>query len=274
MAEAMRAFMPDLAGGGGQAVTDDNGDYAVEHLAPGTYEIFAKHPDFAPSAPVTVTVKEDQVATAPGLVLSVGGTIELLVIEKGEPKTGLMVQLMGDGMKMATTDGEGRCSFDSLKPGDYMLNLVEMGGAGGMALKTRTATIQGSETVDIEVEYGTGSKVHGKVTGLPAGGMKMILLRRPGGPNPEDLDPLDMSAQMEASKYNAGIGMVTPAGTYTIADVEPGEYIMEIPRTPDNLADAAAYAEMDRTPYFRKTVSVVAGSDLEVDIKVKASDSD
>jgi hypothetical protein len=232
----------------------------------------AQHASYAPSDPATVTVAVDEVRRIQPLILSRGGTIVCTVKEQGGPKPGIMVQLMSSGpIQQGMTDSAGRARFEGIKPGEYLLNLVDMAAMqkGTMAIKTRAVTVEGEEEVEIEVVYGVGRTVHGTITGLPPGPMRMVTLRRPGGPAPEDLNPLDTDASIEAAKYQAGMGMIRADGTYEITDLEPGTYILEIPKMPSNPTDLDAYAKMDRTPYDRREVTVKEGEDLSLDITVE-----
>ena len=95
----------------------------------------------------------------------------------------------------------------------------------------------------------------------------MITLRRPGGPAPEDLDPLDMEAAVVNARYQVGMAMLGPDGEFAIADIEPGEYILEVPALPEDPTDLGAYQEMDRTPHHRETITV-RESDVTVRIRL------
>ena len=95
----------------------------------------------------------------------------------------------------------------------------------------------------------------------------MALLRVPGGMGPEDYDPLDMKAAIQAGKYQRGFAMIQTDGTFQMLDIDPGEYIIEIPRLPQNMMDMDAYSRMDRTPRYRATIQVTdKGADLEFEM--------
>ena len=55
---------------------------------------------------------------------------------------------------------------------------------------------------------------------------------------------------------------------YEIPDIEPGAYIIEVAKMPDDPTDMAAYEKMDRTPPFRKEITVEKKY-LELDIEIK-----
>lgn len=265
-------MMPQAFGkAGNSAVTNNEGYYELQHLAAGTYTISASHAEYAGSEPVTVTLKENSVWKAVPLVLSAGGKISGGVTEQGKPRGGMMVQLMGVGpVKQAFTSTDGRFEFRGLKTGEYLLNVMDMAAMqkGKIKAKSRAVVLEGEETAELEVAFGVGYKVRGKVRGLPAAPMRMVTLRRPGGPNPEDLDMLDPKASVAAGKYQTGLGMVTPEDEYEIEDIEPGEYILEVPRMPADPTDLEAYKTMDRRPLYRKDITVEK-KDLELDIEIK-----
>jgi hypothetical protein len=129
--------------------------------------------------------------------------------------------------------------------------------------------VETPELHELEVVFGIGRKVYGTVKGLPPAPMRMVTLRRPGGPLPEEMSPLDMKAAVEASRYQAGVGFVTPDNKYEIPDIEPGTYILEVARMPDNPTDLKAYEKMDRRPHYRKEVTV-EDEDLEHNIEIKS----
>ncbi len=271
--EMLAQMMPNLFGSDEGTVTDEQGVYEVKHLAAGKYTVIATHPEYAPSEPITVTLREDEVQDVPNLVMSLGGTVEgRLTDAEGNAKGGLMVQLMGDGAyKMAQVDSNGHFLIEHLKPGDYMLNIIDTAAMqkGSMQFKTRAFSIMRDETVPLEIVYGLGFRIFGKVEGLAAGGMRMIQLRRPGGPAPEEIDPTDMKAGIEANKYLAGVAMISPENTYEIQDVEAGSYILEIPKMPADPTDIEAYSKMDRTPHYRTKITVEKDAEHDIEIQKK-----
>ncbi len=265
-------MMPQIFGKEGSGVvTDDQGYYEVRHLAAGEYALTASHPDYAPSEPVAVSLEVDQVWKVPALELSAGGAVNGRVLEGEKAKPGMMVQMIGAGpIQQAFTDTTGQFRFKGLKPGDYLLNIMDVAAMqkGKMVMKSRTLTLGREEEKAVEVVFGTGHRVFGTIKGLPPAPMRMITMRRPGGPAPEKLSPLDMKSAVEAGKYQAGIAMVTPEDKYEIPDIEPGAYLIEVAKMPDDPTDMAAYEKMDRTPHYRKEITVEK-KDLEHDIEIK-----
>ncbi len=252
-----------------RAISGADGEFRIEHIASGAYRIAASHPLYAASEPRPIRLADEDERTADDIVLSEGGKLTVRLTEGEQPKVGLMVQLLGHGFKQGISDADGKAKFVGLAAGEYLVNAV--GGSplrGKMSVKTRPIELTGEGESEIEIVFGVGSSVRGSVRGLPKTiPMRLVTLRRPGGPGPEDVDPTDMKATMAAARFQAGTGFVAPDDTYVIPDVDPGEYILEVPRMPENPLDMKAMAKMDRTPYFRKTVKV-GKTDLELDIVI------
>ena len=133
---------------------------------------------------------------------------------------------------------------------------------GKVAMKSRPVVLEPGDQYVLDVTFGSGYRIFGTVKGLPPSPMRMITLRRPGGPAPEELKPIDMAAAFEASKYQVGMGMVRPDDKYEISDIEPGTYIIEISKMPAHPTDLEAYKSMDRTPHYRHEI-VLEKEDVE-----------
>jgi hypothetical protein len=275
-ASSIRRLMPALARKGARdATTDDDGRYEIAYLAAGRYVSAAEHAEYAPSPETKIFLKEDAVETAPVIVLSMGSAIDGIALENGKGRAGLLVQVMGEGpLQMSSTDADGKFLVQRLPPGGYVVNVIDasaMAAGKGMKLKSKPVDVAQDETAHVEFLFGVGVKVHGRVSGGSSGGsalgMQIVTLRRPGGPNPEETDPLEFSGQMDAARYQAGVAIVGADGTYVIEDIEPGTYILEIPVLPSDPLDFEGYSKIDRTPKFRREL-VVEAKDVEVDIFV------
>ena len=267
----LKELMPQLfAREGSRGVSDERGNFEVEHLPAGTYEVSATHADFGPSPTTSVTLRDDQVWKLQPLMLIRGASIAGRVTQDDEPRRGMMIRLLGAQMRQSSSDGEGRFRFKGLKAGDYLLNVVDFSamqtGKGGM--KQRVVGVAEGEEKEVEIVFGTGVSVSGTVTGLPPAPTRMVVLRRPGGPLPEDVDPTDMRVAVEASRHQAGVGFISPEGAFQIVDVEPGKYTLEVPKMPANPADLEAFGKTDRRPYYRQEITV-RDRDVTHDIEVK-----
>ena len=250
-----------------------DGRFLVEHLAEGEYLVSATHKEYAPSEAVPVALSRDQVSEPITLVLKRGGAIEGAVIEGDAPKPSMMVQLMSGGapLEQRMTDATGQFRFEHLAAGEYILTIIDIAAMqkGKFSIKTRVVAVQDEQASRVDVEIGKGFKVFGKVKGYPPAPMRMLTLRRPGGPAPEDVKAMDIKASIESSRYQAGIGMLTQDDTYEIADIEPGTYILEAPRLPADPTDMEAYAKMEnREPYYRREITL-KDKDIEHDVDIK-----
>jgi len=272
LTEMVQKMMPQFFGGAMmRGVTDEKGEYEVPHLAANAYTVTATHPKFAPSAELEIKLSEDDVRELSPLVLRDGGALVVRVLESGEPKVGCMLQVMSGGgfFRQAATSADGTCRIEPLVASDFQVNIIDTS-TGRMRLKTRGVTIESGATTELEVVFGVGVKIRGKVEGLPPTPQRLVMLRRPGGPAPEELDPTDMSANIGAQKFQAGIAFIGPDDTYVLEDLEPGEYVLEIPKMPADPTDLEAYKSMDRTPHFRKKIEV-RDKDVELDIRIPKS---
>ena len=269
---SLAKMMPEIFGKlNDVATTGDDGTFLMKHLPPGDYVVTADHEDYAPSASVRIKLAQDQELEVRPLTLTRGASIGGRIVEDDKPLGGMLVQLMGDGpILRAMAGADGGFRFDKLRTGNYILTVMDLAGMqkGRMRLKSLPITLADEEATELEVTYGTGVKVSGTVEGVPLTGMQLVTLRRPGGPLPEELDPLDSKSTFEATRYQVGTGLVKPDGTYEIEDVPPGQYILEVPAMPDDPSNFAAYKDLDRTPRVRKTIDV---KEKDVKLDVKAS---
>ncbi|MGE3163498.1 MAG: carboxypeptidase regulatory-like domain-containing protein [Planctomycetota bacterium] len=268
--EAMRLFMPGM-GGQEFELTDMDGRFEIARVTPGAYRISATHPEYAASEPERVRVGEDQRVEVRPLRLSPGATVRGVVRFGDETRQGVMVQLVSSEhpFQMANTDPRGSYRFTGVAPGEYALQVIDLAGSRttGMAMRIRTLQVEGDGEIELNLDFKAGRTVFGNIRGV-AGGMRMVTIRRPGGPLPEEMNPMDMKAQVEFAKYTAGMTMVTEDGEYRVEGVEPGEYVLEVPFMPENPLAAEAQQGVDRTPFFRKEIRV-GDADVEVDIELE-----
>ncbi len=110
------------------ALTDGNGDYRIENLAPGSYTVVAAAPGFQPgTATVSITAGMDteqnfQLEEEPG---SVFGTVTNGCTN--QPVSGALV-LVTDGdtlLGFDVTDNSGNYIVGDLPPGDYTVTVIK-----------------------------------------------------------------------------------------------------------------------------------------------------
>ncbi|HUP01057.1 MAG TPA: carboxypeptidase regulatory-like domain-containing protein [Gemmatimonadota bacterium] len=141
------------------ALTDANGNYRIENVAPGSYAVTASKEGFN-SASTSVTVARDQTATA-NLALTPGapdvpttGDLNVLVTDRnGAPQSDASVTVVssaGDTVATQATDANGFALFSDLAVGSYTVFASKtIGGfnfraAGGVG-------IQGGETAFLQL---------------------------------------------------------------------------------------------------------------------------
>ncbi|HOE30506.1 MAG TPA: carboxypeptidase-like regulatory domain-containing protein [Planctomycetota bacterium] len=256
-----------------EGLSDADGGFLVEHLAEGEYLVSAVHDEFAPSEAVPVALSRDQVSAPITLVLRRGGVIEGVATEGGAPKWPVVVLIVSvsAGKKDCEFDKSGKFRFENLAPGRHKVVVIDPERGENLVMKTRTVAVEDGQTVGIEIEFGKGFKVFGKVKGLPARSTAALIVRRPGGPPPDGrffLNPLP---------YIVGASEVTQDDTYEIADLDPGTYILEATMGPvihqlveyPRRGDELFYALMEGwKPLYRAEITV-QDRDLRHDVEIR-----
>jgi len=281
MEAMLQRMMPAMLGatGGPSTTAGEDGAFSIEHLPEGKLVFAASHDEFAPGEE-EVALGPDEARSGVRLRLRTPASVRVALLDREKPLPGYMVQLIGKGpMKMSNTNADGTVRFEGVGPGRYMLNIMNLAAAvkGGTemlnTMRQRSLRVDEGQEVEVRVVFGVGAKIHGKMTGAPASPQSMITLRRPGGPSPGDLDPLDIEASIAATEFTAGIGIVQKDGTYAIADLADGEYILEIIPNAAAVMGGGSTTPESRKPIYQHTLKVEGGKDLEWNIDIKNSTS-
>ena len=124
-----------LLGTGWNATTDENGDFRMDRLAPGTYTLVARHdgyeafrksdlviPAGAPLGLLSVTLTRTETEPSAG-VGTVRGTV---VLEGASNSGGAYVNLLGTPFYVATRS-DGSYEFSNVPPGEYDLSVMRSG---------------------------------------------------------------------------------------------------------------------------------------------------
>jgi len=111
------------------AVTNDEGVYVLANLMPETYQVMAKHPEYAGASQTNLTVADGGELTVRDIVLPAGGTVTGFVYgPNGSPLAGALVRLNPEGQfagsvaggpYTARSDDTGRYSIQNVKQGTY-----------------------------------------------------------------------------------------------------------------------------------------------------------
>ena len=118
------------------ARTDKDGRYAIENVQEGFFVVKASHGDFSGGEmEKAVQVPRQGETTFPKLELMRGGSLRGVVYgEEGDPEPAARVQLMpkgtlgGDANYSGVTNAEGVFKIDRIKPGIYIVEVVERKG--------------------------------------------------------------------------------------------------------------------------------------------------
>jgi hypothetical protein len=229
MARVMPGFVPE---GTVSTVTDDAGAFLFEHLAGETYEAWSSHPDLCNSERITLELT----GSVKNLVLQLreGGTLSVTVRRDGKGVPGALLQLMGSSSpKMGPTDLEGKAVFKHLEPHDYVLQAVimrkAMSGNPLSGVKQFVVTIEEGKTTEQEIRLGEGVDVSGSITGITGEtGPVMAAVRKPDAPGMVMGMPQDFGAAVESTRYNVGFTMIQKDGAFSVEDIPPGRYKLQV----------------------------------------------
>lgn len=108
--------------------TNQQGEYKLEHIMPGTYQIRVDHPEYAPRILNDVVLFDDSTGTNTPLELSMppGASISGLALDSNRrpmPFTEVQLSMTNGFMEAATTDRDGSFQFGNLSEGEYTLSV-------------------------------------------------------------------------------------------------------------------------------------------------------
>jgi protocatechuate 3,4-dioxygenase beta subunit len=214
-------------GGGQQAKSDSKGDYRVEHLPPGKYQLKLVDTKnmmsmFMPGKE-SVDVKDGETVRHDfkkkgGVGRQFGGA----ALRDGKPIANAMVFLTGgaSGFRITSTDENGRYSFDGLDPGEYTVVLQPNPMSGGNARKT-VSVGSGGKLDDVPLEL-SSAKVEGDVIDVATGkGVPgaQIMLTEPG---------TKLSSSSDFMGGVRGRGITDDGGHFVIADMQNATYTLRV----------------------------------------------
>ena len=269
----MSQFMPGMARRAFSATTGEDGRFAIGHVQTGTYNVSASLAGFAPSVPQKVDIVAGRDVSNAEIVLTKGGRTQGQLTKNGEPLGNRMVQLIGPaGMQMVNTDAQGNYDISGLTPGTYMVNVVNMSAMASGGIKEMIK--EGMDTLPMVVDIVDGQTtplesaphgdvtVNGTITGENLGNIVGVSLRRPGGLAPDEIDPLnlDMAQAIEAARNHVGQAVMNDDGTFSMPNIEPGKYILEVYslNIDFNNLDPAALMNVNRKPALRQDIEITA----------------
>jgi hypothetical protein len=209
-------------GGASRFQPDASGEFKVERLAPGSYQIMMMGTANAmmPEGMATIAVKDGEV-TRHDFAKKVGGRKFAGGVSKdGKPMAGAVVMLIGgtSGMKPpTTTDENGHFSFDGLDPGDYTV-MVQTSFAGGGTASRKVSVGADGKVEDVQLDL-SSLRVTGDVidseTGKAVAGAQITL--EDGG--------TASTAEDALTRYR-GRGASDGGGRFEIKDVQTGTFTL------------------------------------------------
>ncbi|MFT7617538.1 MAG: putative GH25 family protein [Planctomycetota bacterium] len=135
--------------------TNENGEFKIENVQAGWYKLDGSHPRFADgSSEISIEVARSGEFSFPVLSLVKGGIVRGRVLKKsGDPEKGARVRLQAKGGLGAgrgynkQTDSLGRFEIRNVRPGIYLINVVERGGAVDLGSMFSQALNPGQEII-------------------------------------------------------------------------------------------------------------------------------
>lgn len=248
-------------------ITDADGFFALEHLPAGRWRLVAwdRQAAHAPTEPTLADLPEDGHREVGVMPLRRAGRLEGYVTSGDQPLAGATVRLFSEAdVRRSESAGDGSFAVAGLAAGQYLVVVEPAADGGGRTRGTRNAlaTVRAGAATKVELAFGDGRAIEGKPDA--AVGAEGFLVRLVVGGAPVlavALDPPLASAWTVAESRVALIP-TAPGGGFTISDVIPGIYELEIYRWPAGGLAALAGAAPERV--FVTSVIVKQGADAEV----------
>ncbi|HEX5052754.1 MAG TPA: sigma-70 family RNA polymerase sigma factor [Planctomycetota bacterium] len=161
----------------GFAATDNDGRFELGPVAPGTWSVYVRTPDYVPFTSERRELAADATWDLGTITLARGGTGQVHLV--GEPIAGATYYVVDTGAARTWTVGEvgGEARTSALAPGDYLL-LVSGEGIAGQAVPF---TIRAGEVTTIDVRLARGVEqrvvIEGGDGGVVTGGAMLRVFR-------------------------------------------------------------------------------------------------
>jgi hypothetical protein len=233
----------------GSGLTGADGSYTMASLAPGNYEVSTFASGFVTeyynnvydSSAATQVVVTDLTDT-PNIdfTLGPGGSISGVVKDgSGNPIAGASVSAFGNSFGTGSAGADGSYTIAHLAPGSYKVHAGASGFVSeyynnvyGSSAATPVAVADLTDTSNIDFTLGPGDSISGVV--------------RDGSGNPI------AGASVSAFGNSFGTGSAGADGSYTIAHLAPGSYLVS--------AEASGYV----TEYYNNTYSLLSATQVVV----------
>lgn len=222
------------------ATSDERGNFRVEGLAPGGYQLEARALGHARAVLRNVKVPETEPLT---VALQVAGVIEGFVVDaQGRPAEGAEVQVSGRTPQVVTT-GQGGGFSAEVESGAYTVSARRGDEAGSLEAPV---TVSAGKTVrDVRVKLGQGAGLEGRVvaraTGAPVVGANVDV--SPAGANGD-----------------SGRAVTDDSGRFSVGGLAPGSY--------DVAVSAPGFASLTR-----RGLTVASGERFPVELQLLGTGS-
>ncbi|MFO0985589.1 MAG: carboxypeptidase-like regulatory domain-containing protein [Planctomycetota bacterium] len=131
--EMFQNLARDLASPDRTTTTNAQGEFLLEFIAPGTYQVEVDHAEYSKKAVDDIEIVRKQIATAGTIALDSGGMVTGTVFgEDGKPLSGATVQASTEQgfLKPARADEQGTFLIRNLPAGKYNLTIQDWNAAG------------------------------------------------------------------------------------------------------------------------------------------------
>lgn len=261
---AQAMLLASMADAPGQRTTQvgEDGSFRFDMLPAGDYMVIARHPRYATGMSEPISIGEGDRRENIRVRVGFGGSIEGVVYREGAPVPGAAILVAGAGnTRTATTDASGFYRVENLSPGIYQAMVTDVS-SGSLD------SIYGAQGRQVMVEEGKvsrcdfGQEIGGRINGtcVPGPGNLLggrVVLNMPGA------NPLPLGAMADLGQLMGQSTGITPAGTFTLTDVPPGDWQLDVYYFefdgPNPLALRYVYTEL---------VSVDAGANLTLNLPV------
>lgn len=250
---------------GGVTTSGPTGEFAISNVAPGVYRLVATHSGYAKAIVDGFVVDAGRDITGYRLVMGKGGEARGSFTIDGKPQPNSMIAMVGpSGVELVQTDSQGRFEVTGLTAGPHMVVAIDpstiASNGNGLQFNPRVVDIAEGVAADINLGGSGGMSVNGTITGESLGSFTVVALRTPGGPPLDAIDLMNFNNLIESFRSLGGQTVVGPDGTFSLENVEPGTYTLEVYSInfDESNPDLNALLNMPRSPVFRDRIEIGA----------------
>lgn len=250
---------------GGVTTSGSSGEFQISKVAPGVYRLVATHSAYAKAIVDGFVVDAGRDITGYRLVMGKGGEARGTFTMDGKPQPNSMIAMVGpSGVELVQTDHQGRFEVTGLTAGPHMVVAIDpsamASNGNGLQFNPRVVDIAEGVAADINLGGSGGMSVNGTVTGENLGSFTVVALRTPGGPPLDSIDLMNFNNLIESFRSLGGQTVVGPDGTFSLENVEPGTYTLEVYSIhfDESNPDLNALLNMPRSPVYRDRIEIGA----------------